>query len=235
MDARPWLDNLRRELARQNLPPFYVERLVEELTDHITDCMEDRMSTDAKDLRSLAARLGAARDIAAAAQSEYCKTNFWGRHPILSFVLLPILALPIVWAAAFVIVLFASKLLGLDTGGNASESLAEWARWSMPGVVFLSLFVPIVAVAALVCRMGSRAGVHWRWTVIACAIVAVVGGTAMANIVLPIGASRGQMTFGFGVSQYPTPGQLLQFAAPLALGIWAGWRQSDRRRSVLAG
>lgn len=234
MDARPWLEHLRHELARQNLPPLYVERLVEELSDHLTDFMEDRMSTDAKDLRSVADRLGAVRDIAAAAHSEFRKTTFWGRHPLVSFVLLPILALPVVWAASFVVVLLAAKLLGFESGGNPSQALAECVEWAMPGVVFASLFAPVVAVAALVCRLGQRAGVNWKWTVSACSIVAVIGGMAVANIVLPNGATKGAMMFGFSVSQSPGLAQILQFAAPLAIGIWAGWRQSDRNCSALA-
>lgn len=235
MDARPWLETLRRELARQNLPPFYVERLVEELSDHFTDFMEDRMSTDAKDLRSVASHLGTVRDIAAAAHSEFRKTTFWGRHPIVSFVLLPILALPAVWAVSFIVVLLTAKLLGFESGGSPSQAMTEWAEWAMPGVLFAALFAPVVAVAALVCRLGQRAGVNWKWTVCACSIVAVIGGMAIANIVLPSGAAQGKMTFGFGLSQSPSLAQILQFVAPLSIGIWAGWRQSDRSRSVLAG
>ena len=61
MDAPQWLNELRAELARHNLPPFYVERLVSELSDHFTDFMEDRMSTDAKDLRRRVPAAGNAR------------------------------------------------------------------------------------------------------------------------------------------------------------------------------
>jgi hypothetical protein len=100
-------------------------------------------------------------------------------------------------------------------------------------MLFLLVFAPIVTVAAMLCRMGSRAGVDWKWTVIACAIVAVVGGTAAANIVLPAAGARGSIAFGFAFSQVPSLAQLLQFAAPMALGIWAGWRQSGRSQSVL--
>lgn len=235
MDAQPWLENLRRELAHKNLPPFYVERIVEELSDHLTDFMEDRMSTDAKDLRSVVARLGTARDVATAAHSEYQRTSFWGRHPFLGFIVLPVVALPLAWAAAFAVVLLIAQRLGLGTGGNASPALSAWANWATPGVVFGLLFTPIVVIAALICRQGGRSGVNWKWTVIACSVVAVVGGTAMANVVLPHGNSHGTMHFGFGLSQVPSVAQTIQFAVPLALGIWAGWRQSERGRSVLAG
>ena len=39
--GREWLNQLQAALARQKLPPFYVERFVAELSDHITDSLED--------------------------------------------------------------------------------------------------------------------------------------------------------------------------------------------------
>ena len=76
MDARHWLEQVRDKLAERELPPFYVERLVEELSDHLHDFMEDPMSTDAKDLRGLARHLGVPAELAATAASEYRKQRF---------------------------------------------------------------------------------------------------------------------------------------------------------------
>jgi hypothetical protein len=37
MDNQPWLDSVREQLARRRLPPSYVQRFTEELSDHLED------------------------------------------------------------------------------------------------------------------------------------------------------------------------------------------------------
>ena len=83
----------RAELARRKLPPLYVERFVSELSDHLTDWREDRMSTDAKDLHGVFERLGSPGQVAASAAQEYRRARFSRRHPVLMFVVLPLVAL----------------------------------------------------------------------------------------------------------------------------------------------
>ncbi|HEY2894336.1 MAG TPA: hypothetical protein VGJ16_08990, partial [Pirellulales bacterium] len=83
MDAQRWLSRFRLELTRHRLPPPYVERLAQELSDHIHDFMEDRMSTDAKDLPRLGRHLGAPSRVATEAAAEYRRGKFAARHPIL--------------------------------------------------------------------------------------------------------------------------------------------------------
>ena len=91
MDAPHWLHELRAELARRKLPPLYVERFVSEMSDHFSDCMEDRMSTDAKDLHGVFQRLGTPGDVARSAAHEFRQARFSRRHPVLMFVVLPVL------------------------------------------------------------------------------------------------------------------------------------------------
>ena len=43
MESQPWLNRVRERLARQLLPPSYVQRFVEELSDHLEDVKEDGM------------------------------------------------------------------------------------------------------------------------------------------------------------------------------------------------
>ena len=47
MDNQPWLDSVREQLARHNLPPSYVQRFTEELGDHLDDVNEEGMDADA--------------------------------------------------------------------------------------------------------------------------------------------------------------------------------------------
>ena len=235
MLARPWLEQLRGELTRRKLPPPYVERLMSELSDHVSDSLEDPMSTDAKDFHALAHRLGSPQEVATAAATEYRRTHFCGRHPILTFVLLPIVALPLLWASGMVVMLASAKAFGLETGGDGvGGAVWHWASVNAPLIVLGVLVLPIALAAAVFCRIASTAGVSWKWTLSACGILAAIGGAAMANVVLPGMAEKGMVTFGLGIGTHPSEAQLLQFALPLAIGAWAIWRQAAKHRDACA-
>ena len=153
MDVRQWLEDLRNEFVRQKLPPLYVERLVAELSDHLNDFMEDQMSMDATDLYDAVRPLGLPSEIAARAAAEYRGRRFSGRHPVVAFVLLPIVSLPLLWAAAFCSLLILLLALGIESGGTATTGpIADWARWSLPAIVLGILVLPVVLSAAFFCR-----------------------------------------------------------------------------------
>lgn len=253
MDAQQWLNQLQAALARQNLPPFYVERLVAELSDHITDSLEDRMSTDAKDLRHFTSPLGSPTAVAAAAIGEFRKRRFSTRHPILMFVVLPIFSLVVGWIAAVLLfVLGAQVVIWLNDGSGGR--FPQWLVASLPVLTGAFVLAPIALVAALVCRVAGRAAIGWKWPLAACVILALVGGTALFDVKMngvdrgvlhgtqfheannpaaPL--PRGSMAFGFGVNTHPRPWQIVQFSVPLAICGWFVWRQhSQRRQHVLA-
>lgn len=233
MDAKRWLRELRAELGRRKLPPLYVERLVWELSDHLHDFLEDRMSTDAKDLHGVFDRLGAPAEVADGAASEYRRARFSRRHPVLVFVVLPILALPLLWAASVLAVVATVKLLGLESGHVVTSDPAwQWANAVVPYFVVGLMVVPIAVAAWFFCRLGARASVSWKWSLVACLLLAVIGGLAMAQLALPTDTSRGSLSFGFGLSMHPSASQLLQFLLPLSIGGWAVWRQIKTGGSV---
>ena len=65
MGNQPWLDRVRERLARQALPPAYIRRFTEELSDHLEDLKEESMETDAL------SRLGEPGQLANAAVAAY--------------------------------------------------------------------------------------------------------------------------------------------------------------------
>ncbi len=235
MDARPWLEQVRRELRRRKLPPKYVERFLSELSDHIFDSVEDPMSTDARDLHKAAHHLGTPREIATAAANEYRRGHFCRRHPVLMFVVLPIVVLPVAWAASLIVLLALAKAFGLVTGGaGIGGAVYRWAEVNAQVVMLAVLVLPLCISAALICRAASKSGVSWKWMLAACSILALIGGTAVANMVLPGVITHGNSSFGFGISAHPSYAQLLQFAVPLAICGWAIWRQTSQGRGQLA-
>ena len=77
----PWLDEVRRRLAKRGLPPSYVQRFAEELSDHLEDFKEENMSTEA----DVYSRLGKPEQVANAAVAAYRRRSFLGRHPTAAF------------------------------------------------------------------------------------------------------------------------------------------------------
>jgi hypothetical protein len=253
MDAQQWLNQLQAALARQNLPPFYVERLVAELSDHITDSLEDRMSTDAKDLRHFTSPLGTPAAIASAAIGEFRKRRFSSRHPILSFVVIPVLSLVLGWIAAVLLFVLGAQLV-LWLNGESGGRFPQWMIVCLPVLTGAFVLAPIALVAALVCRVAGRAAIGWKWPLAACVILALVGGAALFDVKMTgvdrgvlhgtqfknvrpqLDEQHGHMMFGFGVNTHPHPWQVVQFSVPLAICGLFVWRQySQRRQHVLAG
>lgn len=228
MDARVWLDQVRSECLRQNLPPLYVERLVSELSDHLFDFMEDSMSTDAKEFSYATSRLGMPGEIATLAAREYRQQRFSGRHPLLTFVLSPIVTLLMLWAAPIACSILAAKALGIDSSADLSPA----ANSMMPLVAMGYVLAPIAVAAAFYCRLATKAAVSWKWTLATCVILALIGGTAFASVTLPTAVSKGTIMFGFGVGLRPRPQQWLQFALPLSIGCWAIYRQMSPGRKA---
>src|SRR5205814_320 len=114
MDSRRWPEELRRSLRQQNLPRAYVDRLVEELSDHSIDLQTENPSMDAQVALD---RIGSADKIAAVASCEFRRRTFASRHPWLAFVVAPV---------AFIPLLFVSLLLALFAVAWAIDTTVEW-------------------------------------------------------------------------------------------------------------
>src|SRR6185436_5764159 len=98
MANHPSRDELRSELRRQKLPRAYIARLLAELDDHYEDLLEERSTSmgAARKLQvpqygqdDLQQRLGQPAQLALFAAEQYHARSFWGRHPIVTFLLAP--------------------------------------------------------------------------------------------------------------------------------------------------
>jgi hypothetical protein len=228
-----WLKALRAHLVRQNLPPRGVARLMAELSDHFHDFLEDHMSTDAKDLRGLTAHLGQPRDIAAAAAREFRGRTFSGRHPLVTFLALPIVTLPLFWATLVSLFLLSFKMLGIESDGpNLGGPLDHWLTVNMRPIAFVILVVPAAAAEIAFCRLAARAGLSWKWSAVACVVVAVLCGLSSLNISMPTIGEKGHVHFGLGVALHMSLFQTARFTVPLAVGLWSMRRESKRTMQI---
>jgi hypothetical protein len=72
-----WLEELRKQLDRQKLPPLYIERLIQELRDHYDDITQENI-VSAEPEKNIAAheRMGQPAPLAEVVAEEYRKAPF---------------------------------------------------------------------------------------------------------------------------------------------------------------
>jgi len=158
MDNQPWLDSVREQLARHRLPPSYVQRFTEELSDHLEDLNENGLEADAS------SRLGEPKQVAAAAVAAYRRRSFLGRHPVAAFLVFAIS--PVM---SMEILLFVSMFLQGVFSGRHTVNFQE-DHW------MLSLMVLVCSTFAG-CLYGELAmwlGISRKWTLASCAVLGAI-------------------------------------------------------------
>jgi hypothetical protein len=261
MSGRLWLESVQIELVRRRLPRQEVARLVAELSDHLTDVMESRSTAGMVPARSTASdvyssnlteepmsmdataagSLGSPSDIADVAEREYRR-----RKPFLSrsrlaafctFVLLPLPALLLSWAATFLLlVALAESLKWCGVRDPFTGHTATPAQQAAAYAFFLGLLLaPAAAVTWLFGRLARKTNHLWGWGLAACILLAV--GTMAANVQLTFSPLPGKNTlmFGLGIGwSLLRLHHLAQFLIPLAVGI-VTLRRSARQTQQVPG
>lgn len=231
-----WLEALSFELRRQRLPAEYSARLMEELSDHLVDVMEDTMSVGLRDVDAVSRRMGAPRDVARAAATEFRRRGFLGRHPLLTFVALPVLATPAVGALACLLVLGMAGVwrFSVQHGWTAAELSASGTGWLKFACVMMMVLPTIIFAWAFV-RVAVRNGLSWRWPLMACAILGAfvaVAGVDTSWSMLP-GKSQMMLSLGFGLGAKELLYHTARFAAPVAVAVWVLTRATRSKPTAM--
>jgi len=232
-----WLEALRVELRRQRLPAEYSARLMEELSDHLVDVMEDTMSIGVRDVDAVHRRMGAPRDVARTAATEFRRRGFFGRHPLLTFVALPIVAAPVVWISALFLVLGMAGVwkFSVNQGWAAAELSANGIGWLKFGCVMM-MVLPTIAAAWAFGRVAVRNGLSWRWPLFACVILGAfiaVAGVDTRWSMVP-GKSQMILSLGFGLGAKELFYEAARFAAPIAVACWVLTRATRGEPTAIA-
>ncbi len=241
MAKRPWLEDVRRRLAKHALPADYIDRFVEELSDHLQDIEEESMSTEA----SVHSRLGEPGQVAEAAAVAYRRRSFLGRHRAAAFLVFGVSPL-----VAFVAL---SALAAFGTGvlfDAAVERLpirfgnTAWAA-SPYGMSLLSVIIPSVFVSIVYCKLARRSGIRRTWMLLSCAVIAALAATPLFYVRYSDTPGGNALLCVIAIPQYIEelpkvipfvlyhPWQVFQFLCPLAIGAWFMRRNRDRGRSLL--
>ena len=183
MTAQSWLDEVQRQLAERGLPPSYIRRFMDELTDHLEDLKKETMRRDKTE--DQLSQLGKPEDIAIAAAKAYRETLFFGRHPVIKFSVFAVSPAPIM-LFTLVILLYAFKwffIIGEKSGyyayvtnclANLDPSVLHW------GTLLMVLTLPMTLLTLLYCgwvkryyRWAKRSQIGKRWIWISSAMLAI--------------------------------------------------------------
>jgi len=220
MASQLWFRELQARLASQGLPRHYVQRLVEEVTDHFQDLKEETMGQ----LAEAYARLGEPQQVADAAVAAYRRRSLIARHSAMAFLVFavsPILSLVVSCAAGVFFLALAARGLGFidENGQHFGTSAAAWLVYLLPAV---TIMLPAAALTAVYYGLARWAGTGRRWILVSCIVISVLAGLTMCSVTLSDTPGQSSLTYGLGV---PSGWHMLQALAPLALGFWL-WRRT---------
>jgi hypothetical protein len=229
MANQPWLEQVRRQLAENHLPPAYIRRFMEELADHCQDITEETMSTESDAL----SRLGEPNHVAEAAIYGFRRRTFLGRHPtaaLLVFGITPLASLFGLFVLAFACLLgafWAYEQLGLNLNVKRFDPAASTV---LPYVLSLLMVVVPSSLAALFyCRLINRLGISRRWMILSSVVLAIVAIMPVWTVTLSDQPGQSALRCGIGSPQdigrtilwyFSSFRQWLQFLPPLFIGLW---------------
>jgi hypothetical protein len=241
MEAREPLETLRRDLLRRGLPAIYVGRAVQELADHHADVVADDETADAA--AAAWRQIGDVAHLGNELVHKYRQQTFAGRHPLLTFVIAPLPAVLLVWAATLAIgwhaVFLIAPLVWSWQEGQTVSEMDPRMVWTLLTFHYASLIVPPAASALWFCRLTRKSGRGLVWGAASCVLVALLAFVLISDFRLPYEAHQGRLLLGlalplpadwpalnaFGLWQLLRPErQLLQALAPLAVLAIAAWR-----------
>jgi hypothetical protein len=251
MDARHWLSEVRKELVRRALPRRYINRFVLELSDHVTDFTEDSMSTDVQESRSIIDRLGIPSQLADQAAVEFRHQRFTARHPWMVFAALPVVLLPLLWIG-FALGIWAVLEVATGFVGDVPDGpLASWIEWCILLVAYCMMNLPILLSAWLICRMARNAVMGWKWSLLACLLLAGVASSVYPHVQMKTADQQGLVCFitpywnlyppadasdapRLKVPRTARIAQIVQAALALVAVALSTWRQAGARPRRLA-
>ncbi len=249
MATPPWLDEVLKRLRKHSLPPTYVQRFADELSDHFQDLKEENMKTET----DVYSRLGAPEQVADAAAVAYRRRSFIGRHPLaafFAFAVSPVVSL---------ILLFGVMAFGMYVLGTAAEYCGivgnGFIRRNPPGpfaMVMLhcvfslcTIIIPALVASIFYCKLSKRLGMGRKWMCVACAVLALTAMLPFCFIspaTIPSATGHYAVQFGLvlniplkisGIWCWLSSGErLIQALVPLAIGGWFFWRYVNKPNRV---
>ncbi|HWA98689.1 MAG TPA: hypothetical protein VG713_09360 [Pirellulales bacterium] len=236
MASQAWRSQLIEALHRQHLPRRYIERLVEELSDHADDLFLESPNMDVQPHND--ARLGTAEQLAQTAKLHFRRSTFAGRHPVVTFVAGPLMSMVAALIGTVLLLVAVVWLVDCVTGGVLSKNdgtglpPSPFEMTLMQVMNCIVRFVPFAWSTWCFVRLGRHSGLS-RWSIASCGIVAataILFYSEMSN-----DGTGGRWMMGFGWRGWKIDAvQLAQSVIPMAVAVAMLWRCADGRSETLA-
>lgn len=237
---------LYAELIRRGLPADYAQRTADELDDHRADLLADLHSADADNPDEIAnERLGETRQLAKKIARDYQRRSWFGRWPLISFLIAPVVILNAVWTA----IIYAIYLVGVfviwTTGGSLEGGEAgrdTGSAWVFYYVVLIAFsFLIPCAVTWWYSRYALLGAQSRAYLLAACLSFGFMNGLVYHDVwVDPDNAEVAMNGFGMMLGDVSTmtkfflrPIQLAQLLAPVLVGVVLLHRDRRRRLNAL--
>jgi hypothetical protein len=170
--------------------------------------------------------------VAQAADAEHRRRWFCGRHPVVMFVMLPLLAIPLASTG------LVAGVIGLHKAAQVSGLSGPWSTDQFPATVAvmglvctLIVLLPAALTAAGLTRLAARAGLGRWWPMSACLILGLIAGASRIDLRLSGLSQQSSLTLGLGFGAATALSQVAKVAAPILVGAWILWRK-PRRTSI---
>jgi len=183
------------------------------------------MSTELMRSDSIEARLGSPSQIASAARQVASSLAFSKRHPLVTFVVLPIPMLAVLWVG------YAAAIVGILSLFKP-DAASPWAG-SVVGVLVHGLaYVPAVALTLALGWIAARRHCRISWWLGSVALIAAVAGLLSVAFHMPTTPGTGQFAVGLGIP--PALANWPQIMAPIfvAAMITLYMRASQRQQQL---
>lgn len=170
-----FIEPLRRRLVELGCPMKQVRRLVREVADHREDLKQAAVSEGLSEADAEAranASLGDPLALAERLMTALRRSTWWGRHSIVGFCVVPLLAVPVLWLVLLLVQLSLEFTLGFgwDPKSLHAEAADPVGFRHLVIVIQCADCIAIASVALLFCWLARRAAVSLKWMVAACTI-----------------------------------------------------------------
>lgn len=184
---RDYMRQLRCRLLELGYPASRVRRMMGEVSDHRDDLIEAGLAKglSAEVAQRVAERkLGNPLELAERVVTAHRKSTWFGRHFLLTFGFLPLVAFPLLWALFLALGLWLE--IGVGFGWNkqklhlVNENFPTFRFWAH--VAYNTDYAALALAAFIFCWLARRWAVSFTWMTIACLIGSVYAAGTFTNV-----------------------------------------------------
>lgn len=214
------IQELGRALLRQGVPRRYAARIVRELSEHRDDLEAEGLAAGQPpdEARSAAReKLGDINEVAKELLAAKRRSYWWGRHPVVSFVLLP---LPLFFLLFLGILWLWGETSGLIAWTEHKEAGLPEPDWAAVRVGFYAALCAALTISAgFICFLARRCCCGLKWTLIGCAVFLGQAFFLRTGFTPPQGVpAHGSFWIGYGMGGLNRP-ELVAWIVPLVLFV----------------